>query len=87
MGASGATFEPETIELMRTVLEEATAKLPARLRTSSVKLELAELILRAAARGERDARCLRDDALRRVMANHSAASAAEAIAHSRSRPL
>jgi hypothetical protein len=84
MAAPGATFEPETIELMRTVLEEATAKLPARLRTSSVKLELAELILRAAARGERDARCLRDDALGRVMARHRAASGAGAVALSRS---
>jgi hypothetical protein len=51
---AGASFEPETIELMRRVLESAAAMLPMKLRTSSVKIELAELILNSAAAGERD---------------------------------
>jgi hypothetical protein len=81
-GPPGATFEPETIELMRVVLEDAMAKLPTRMRTSSVKVELAELILKSAARGERDADRLRDDAVNRVMAHHGTAPS-EVIAHSR----
>jgi hypothetical protein len=39
---------------MRRVLESAAAMLPMKLRTSSVKIELAELILNSAAAGERD---------------------------------
>jgi hypothetical protein len=53
-GVAGASFEPETIELMRLVLEDAAAKLPRHSRTSGVKSELAELILKSAAGGERD---------------------------------
>jgi hypothetical protein len=44
--------------------------LPAHLQTSSVKIELAELILKAAARGERDPVRLRSTALIAVMARY-----------------
>jgi hypothetical protein len=67
---AGASFEPETIELLRLVLDNAAAMLPTHLRTSSVKIELAELILKAAARGERDPVRLRSAALIAVMARY-----------------
>jgi hypothetical protein len=50
----GAVFQPELIELMKSVLEEATAMLPEAKRTSAIKAEIAAQILASAARGERD---------------------------------
>jgi hypothetical protein len=41
----GAVFEPELIELMKTVLEEATATLPEAKRTSTMKAEIASEFL------------------------------------------
>jgi hypothetical protein len=70
---AGASFEPETIELLRQALENAAAMLPAHLRTSSVKIELAEMILKAAARGERDPVRLRSAALLAVMTRYQQA--------------
>jgi hypothetical protein len=68
--AAGASFDTETVALMRAVLREAAAKLPKHLRTSSVKIELAELILQSAARGERDPGRMGTLALIGVMARH-----------------
>ena len=65
-----AALASVTIQLMRLMLEEAAAKLPTHLRTSSIKIELAELILKAAAHGERDLACLLNAALIGVMARH-----------------
>lgn len=53
MGSAGM-FDAATIAMLRAVLEETAVKLPKPLRTSSVKIELAELILKFAAGGERD---------------------------------
>jgi hypothetical protein len=59
----GAVFQPELIELMKSVLEEATAMLPEAKRTSAIKAEIASQILASAARGERDPVALRMAAL------------------------
>jgi hypothetical protein len=59
----GAVFQPELIELMKAVLDEATAALPAAQRTSSMKAEIASRILASAAKGERDPTALKVAAL------------------------
>ena len=46
-----AVFQPELIELMKTVLEDATAMLPEAKRTSVMKAEIASHILASAAKG------------------------------------
>lgn len=63
MSATGAAYQPELIELMKAVLEEAVATLPESKRTSSVKAEIASQILACAAKGERDPKVLKMDAL------------------------
>ena len=63
MGTSGAVYQPELIELMRGVLDDVTATLPAATRTSSMKAEIASRILACAAKGERDPVALRNSAL------------------------
>jgi hypothetical protein len=63
MNATGASFQPELIELMRTVLDDAAAMLPEAKRTSTVKAEIASQILACAAKGERDPVVLRNAAL------------------------
>jgi hypothetical protein len=50
----GAAFQPEVIELMRAVLDDAAATLPEAKRTSTIKAEIASHILACAAKGERD---------------------------------
>jgi hypothetical protein len=47
-----AVFQPELIELMKTVLEDATAMLPEAKRTSTMQAEIASHILACAAKGE-----------------------------------
>jgi hypothetical protein len=59
----GAVFQPELIELMKSVLDEATAMLPEAKRTSAIKAEIATQILASAARGERDPVALKMAAL------------------------
>lgn len=59
MNPRGAVFPPDVIELMKLVLEEATATLPEAKRTSAIKAEMACSILAAAARGERNPKLLR----------------------------
>jgi hypothetical protein len=63
----GAVFEPELIELMKTVLEEATATLLEAKRTSTMKAEIASGILACAAKGERDPTALKTAALLAVV--------------------
>jgi hypothetical protein len=63
MSATGAAYQPELIELMKAVLEEAVATLPEAKRTSSVKAEIASQILACAAKGERDPKVLKTGAL------------------------
>jgi len=56
---TGAVFQPEMIELMKSVLEEVAATLPEAKRTSTMKAEIASQILACAARGERNPAALR----------------------------
>jgi hypothetical protein len=50
----GAVFDPETIDLMRSVLDAAWASLLPEQQASVSRTMLAERILKAAAQGERD---------------------------------
>jgi hypothetical protein len=59
----GAVFPPELIELMKSVLDDATATLPESERTSAVKAEMAATILACAAKGERNPAALKRHAL------------------------
>ena len=54
-----AVFQPELLELMKTVLDDATAMLPEAKRTSTMKAEIASHILACAAKGERDPEALK----------------------------
>jgi hypothetical protein len=67
MNPAGAAYRPEVIELMKSVLEDATAMLPEAKRTSTVKAEIASHILACAARGERDPTALKIAALTGVV--------------------
>jgi hypothetical protein len=67
MRAIGAVFQPELIELMKSVLDEATATLPEAKRTSSMKAEIASYILECAAKGERNPIALKTAALSAVV--------------------
>jgi hypothetical protein len=60
-------YQPELIELMKAVLEEATAMLPEAKRTSAMKAEIASGILACAAKGERDPAALKVAALLAVV--------------------
>ena len=64
MNATAAgVFQPELIELMKAVLDDATAMLPEAKRTSVTKAEIASHILAFAAKGERDPVALKMAAL------------------------
>jgi hypothetical protein len=67
MNARGAVFLPELIELMKSVLDDATAMLPEAKRTSTMKAEIASHILACAAKGERDPIALKVTALLAVV--------------------
>jgi len=54
MNVKGAVFQPELIELMKAVLDEAAMMRPEAKRTSAVKAEIASHILACAAKGEHD---------------------------------
>jgi hypothetical protein len=60
---AGAVYPPELIELMKAVLDDATAMLPEAKRTSTTKAEIASQILACAAKGERDPIALKMAAL------------------------
>lgn len=67
MGTGGAVFQPELIELMKSVLENITAELPEAKRTSATKADIASQILACAAKGERDPAALKAAALLAVV--------------------
>ena len=67
MNPTGAVFQPELIELMKSVLDDATAMLPEAKRTSTMKAEIASHILGCAAKGERNPITLRMAALSAVV--------------------
>jgi hypothetical protein len=63
MNVKGAVFQPELIELMKSVLNDAEMMLPEAKRTSAMKAEIASHILACAAKGERDPMALKMNAL------------------------
>jgi hypothetical protein len=67
MSAKGASFQPELIELMKAVLDDAAMTLPEAKRTSAMKAEIASHILACAAKGERDPVALKTNALLAVV--------------------
>jgi len=67
MNTTGAAFQPELIQLMKTVLDDAAAMLPEAKRTSTMKAEIAAQILACAAKGERDPIALRNSALSAIV--------------------
>jgi hypothetical protein len=67
MNPIGAVFQPELIEVMKAVLDDATAMLPEAKRTSTMKAEIASHILECAAKGERDPTALKMAALLAVV--------------------
>ena len=67
MNPIGAVYQPELIELMKAVLDDATAILPEAKRTSTMKAEIASHILECAAKGERDPIALKTAALLAVV--------------------
>ena len=67
MNPIGAVYQPELIELMKAVLDDATAMLPEAKRTSTMKAEIASHILTCAAKGERDPVVLKMNALLAVV--------------------
>jgi hypothetical protein len=66
MVRTGASYQPELIELMKTALDEAASLLPEAKRTSAMKVKLASRILSAAAQGVRDPMQLRAAALMEI---------------------
>jgi hypothetical protein len=67
MNPRGVVFQPEVIELMKAVLDDAAAMLPEAKRTSTIKAEIASHILASAAKGERDPMALKLAALAAVI--------------------
>ena len=67
MNPIGAVYQPELIELMKAVLDDATAMLPEAKRTSTMKAEIASHILECAAKGEREPIALKTAALLAVV--------------------
>jgi hypothetical protein len=63
MVKTGAVYQPELIELMKTALDEAASALPVAEQTSAMRVKLASRILCAAAQGVRDPTLLRVAAL------------------------
>jgi hypothetical protein len=64
---TGAAFQPELISLMKSVLDEAAAALPEAKRTSTIKADMASVILARAAKGERDPIALKAAALSTIV--------------------
>lgn len=52
--AEGATYDPETLDLLRSVLDDAWARIPPQQRCGTSKSDIAVRILKLAAHGERD---------------------------------
>jgi hypothetical protein len=63
VNSRGAVFQPELIELMKAVLEDAMTAIPEAKRTSALKADVASEILARAAKGERDPKALKCAAL------------------------
>jgi hypothetical protein len=70
-----AHFDPETLTVLRTVLDEAWATLPDCFKSEILKSEMAQHILQQAARGERDPVILRASSLALAETSSSGAKA------------
>jgi hypothetical protein len=66
--ANAVGFNPETITLMKTALDDAWNCLGPEAQATVLKVTLAERILKSANQGERDCQRLRDAALRGLAA-------------------
>jgi hypothetical protein len=66
VNSTGTIFPPELIDLMKAVLENASATLPEAKQTSATKAEMASKILECAATGERNPTMLKVAALAAV---------------------
>ncbi|HET7381408.1 MAG TPA: hypothetical protein VFJ59_02320 [Pseudolabrys sp.] len=66
-GKASMSFDPETVALLREILEDAWACLPAEQQVTMQKTALAERMLKFAAQGERNRQRLRDAALHAVI--------------------
>jgi hypothetical protein len=51
---NNGSFDPETLAILKTVFDEACARLSADQRTANMRSAVAERILKLAAKGERD---------------------------------
>ena len=60
---TGAVFQPELIELMKSVLDEAASTLPEARKTSTIQADMATAILAHASKGERNPTVLKMAAL------------------------
>jgi hypothetical protein len=85
MASRDSCFDPDTIQLLRAVLDEAWNALPASRQQTVLKTELAERILAAASLGERDPDRLRAVALMRPMDTTAAGRAAVLLRNSLAR--
>lgn len=63
VGKQPKSFDPETVTLLREILDDAWASLPPEQQATMQKTALAVRILKSAAQGERDRERLRDAAL------------------------
>jgi hypothetical protein len=68
VGKDAVYFDPETVTLLREVLDDAWSRLLPEQQATMQKTALAERMLKSAARGERDRERLRDAALMRLVA-------------------
>ncbi|HEY6860579.1 MAG TPA: hypothetical protein VI358_12430 [Pseudolabrys sp.] len=68
VGKDAVYFDPETVTLLREVLDDAWSCLPPEQQAIMQKTALAERMLKSAARGERDRERLRDAALMHLVA-------------------
>ncbi|MGZ6184935.1 MAG: hypothetical protein ACXWNN_03475 [Candidatus Binataceae bacterium] len=73
----GGAFDPETIDLLRSVLDEAWSSLRPEEQAQASRSLFAERILKLAATGERDPIRLRTRALTEVVASEAAIAAYE----------
>jgi hypothetical protein len=63
VGKAPMSFDPETVTLLREILDNAWASLPPEQQATMQKTALAERMLKSVAQGERDPGRLRDAAL------------------------
>jgi hypothetical protein len=68
VGKAPISFDPETVTLLREILDDAWASLPPEQQATMQKTALAERMLKSVAQGERDPEHLRDAALKDLAA-------------------